>query len=287
MPLSLPSMNVAIVCDGKELETYDVKQEAFIASEAGKGTNRFAMQQFKITFSNNLTNFDFIVLLYIGVRLIRHGHLRAGSSCNFSGLYNISLLTAIAVYARGSILRTHLGAQQETPETRCPSDHATLEPKLTIMTTRRDRRMRLPIFIVPEVSLPFFSGALAHTLPRAIESAGHNHGERREQAGIPINNKERARDDGSPCPSRSRPKIKRESTHRGRTRAVNADSSGQSGEGVVCFLRVAPDGACIQAELDALKAAEQSDTSVKRNLRSPSPIVVKHSEEIVDLTLDD
>ena len=35
-------MNVAIVCDGKELETYDVKQEGislltgFIASEAGK-----------------------------------------------------------------------------------------------------------------------------------------------------------------------------------------------------------------------------------------------------------
>ncbi len=35
-------MNAAIVCDGKELETYDVKQEgtssltAFIASETGK-----------------------------------------------------------------------------------------------------------------------------------------------------------------------------------------------------------------------------------------------------------
>ena len=42
MPLSLPAMNAAIVCDGKELETYDVKQEgtssltAFVASEAGK-----------------------------------------------------------------------------------------------------------------------------------------------------------------------------------------------------------------------------------------------------------
>ncbi|KAH9177553.1 hypothetical protein EDB89DRAFT_1933266, partial [Lactarius sanguifluus] len=42
MPLSLPSMNAAIVCDGMELETYNVKQEgtssltAFIASEAGK-----------------------------------------------------------------------------------------------------------------------------------------------------------------------------------------------------------------------------------------------------------
>ena len=42
MPLSLPAMKAAIVCDDKELEAYDVKQEgtssltAFIASEAGK-----------------------------------------------------------------------------------------------------------------------------------------------------------------------------------------------------------------------------------------------------------
>jgi hypothetical protein len=42
MPLSLQSLNVALICDGNELETYDVKQEgpnsirAFVASEAGK-----------------------------------------------------------------------------------------------------------------------------------------------------------------------------------------------------------------------------------------------------------
>jgi hypothetical protein len=42
MPLNLPAMSAAIVCDGKELETYDVKPEStssltgFIASEAGK-----------------------------------------------------------------------------------------------------------------------------------------------------------------------------------------------------------------------------------------------------------
>lgn len=42
MPLSLPAMNASIVCNGRELETYDVKQEGissltgFIASEAGK-----------------------------------------------------------------------------------------------------------------------------------------------------------------------------------------------------------------------------------------------------------
>ena len=60
MPLSLPAMNVAIVCEGRELEMFGVKQDstasltAFIASEAGKvssspsmdcercGTNYFA-----------------------------------------------------------------------------------------------------------------------------------------------------------------------------------------------------------------------------------------------------
>ena len=51
------------------------------------------------------------------------------------------------------------------------------------------------------------------------------------------------------------------------------------------------DGTCIQAELDALKASVQSGTFIKREakheLRSPSPIVVKHSGEVVDLTIDD
>jgi len=42
MPLRLPSLNFAIECEGKELETYNVKQDsprsitAFVASDAGK-----------------------------------------------------------------------------------------------------------------------------------------------------------------------------------------------------------------------------------------------------------
>jgi hypothetical protein len=42
MPLNLQALSLAIMCDGHELETYDVKQEgpssirAFVASEAGK-----------------------------------------------------------------------------------------------------------------------------------------------------------------------------------------------------------------------------------------------------------
>jgi len=42
MPLRLPQLSIAIVCEGNELEMFDVKQEgpslvrAFVASEAGK-----------------------------------------------------------------------------------------------------------------------------------------------------------------------------------------------------------------------------------------------------------
>jgi hypothetical protein len=49
MPLSLPSLNFALICDGNELETHDAKQKgptirAFVASEAGKvGVPRISM----------------------------------------------------------------------------------------------------------------------------------------------------------------------------------------------------------------------------------------------------
>ena len=42
MPLSLEPLNLAIICDGSELETHDTKQDgpnsirAYVASEAGK-----------------------------------------------------------------------------------------------------------------------------------------------------------------------------------------------------------------------------------------------------------
>ena len=42
MPLSLQSLDIAFICDGNELETYDTKQDgpnamqAYVASEAGK-----------------------------------------------------------------------------------------------------------------------------------------------------------------------------------------------------------------------------------------------------------
>jgi len=103
--------------------------------------------------------------------------------------------------------------------------------------------------------------------------------------GSPVNNKKRARD-GSPGPSRSRPdiKIKREELS-GDVRAQRIRAL-QVSQGVVCFIRVAPDGTRTQAEMDALMATEKSGPFVKRERRSPSPIVVGHSGEVIDLTLD-
>ena len=102
-----------------------------------------------------------------------------------------------------------------------------------------------------------------------------------------IKNKKRAREDGSVGPSRSRPKIAVKSEELSEDMATQRIQALQVGQGIVCFPRVAFDEACVQAELESLKAAVQSGTLVKRELRSPSPIVVRHSGEVVDLTLNE
>jgi hypothetical protein len=105
--------------------------------------------------------------------------------------------------------------------------------------------------------------------------------------GSPIKDKKRAREDGSAGPSRSRPKIAIKSEELSEDMAIQRIQTLQVSQGIVCFPRVAFDEACVQAELESLKASMQSGTFVKRELRSPSPIIVKHSGEVVDLTLDD
>ena len=102
-----------------------------------------------------------------------------------------------------------------------------------------------------------------------------------------IKNKKRAREDGSVGPSRSRPKIAVKSEDLSENMATQRIQALQVSQGIVYFPRVTLDEACVQAELESLKAAVQSGTFVKRELRSPSPIIVKHSGEVVDLTLDD
>ena len=115
-----------------------------------------------------------------------------------------------------------------------------------------------------------------------------------ERPGSPIKNRKRAREDGSPGPSKSRPKITVKSEGHSGDVATRRIRALQVSLDIVRFSQVALYDACIQAELDALKASVQSGTfikhearEVKHELRSPSPIVVKHSGEVVDLTIDD
>ena len=98
MPLSLQPFDLAIICDGNELEMYNVKQEgpnsittAFVASEAGKvsvskilrvlvstrKTNR-RDQQFSFTISNNFLDFALALDLYIDGECVCKQYLRAG-----------------------------------------------------------------------------------------------------------------------------------------------------------------------------------------------------------------
>ncbi|KAH9072853.1 hypothetical protein EDB83DRAFT_2516616 [Lactarius deliciosus] len=298
MPLSLPSMNAAVVCDGRELETYDVKQEgtssltAFIASEAGK--------QFKITFSNNLTNFEFASFLHIDGRLVQTMHLRAGASGQFLGPYNSARSILPYKFQELQLVDPDLEDAPVAPEmgtielkayrcqTRCitgPSSRIAHEDLYEGRVSELSKKAgwhhvatgdEIPVrsrshdiivdYLDSRTGPPYVSIKVYYRPRELLRALGIIPGNDVGRQESPINNKKRAREGGSPGPSRSRPKIKREEL---------------SGDARTQRMRA------LQAELDALKAAEQSGTSVKRELRSPSPIVVKHSGEVVDLTLDD
>jgi hypothetical protein len=145
--------------------------------------------------------------------------------------------------------------------------------------------------IAPEVGLLFFPEFLTHTLSRAIEGPRYNSFEQCREVGIPNQEQEACQRAGSPGPSRCRPKITVKSEGLSGDLAAQQIQSLQVSLNLVHLPQVAPDDACIQAELAALKASVQSGTfikhEVKHELRSPSLIIVKHSGEIVDLTLDD
>ncbi|KAH9067806.1 hypothetical protein EDB87DRAFT_43864 [Lactarius vividus] len=299
MPLSLPSMSVAIVCDGEELETYGVKQEgmssltAFIASEAGK--------QFKVTYSNNLVNFDLVVYLYIDGQLIRHACTRARSSDELLGPYNSARSILPFKFQELQLVDPDLEDVPAAPEIgtiefkayRCHLRHITKLPSQFMHEGLHKGRIselskkvgwhhvatgdEIPVkrpnratvdYLDSWTGPPYASIKMFYRPRELLRAQGIIPWSDESRQGSPINHKKRAREDGLPDPSRSREnvKIKREDL---------------SGDARAERMRV------LQAELDALKAAEQSDTSVKRELRSPSPIVVKYSGEVVDLTVDD
>lgn len=291
-------MNAAIVCDGNELEVYDVKQEgtsslsAFIASEAGK--------QFKIKFSNNLTHFDFAVHLHVDGRLVENLHFEAGSSGEFSGPYNSPRSILPYKFQELQLVDPDLEDAPVAPEMgiielkayRCKTrSTAKSSSQFVHEDPHRGRVSELskkagwhhvahgdeipaakcPNNLIvdlldPRKGPPYASIKVFYRPRELLRAQGIIPGNDVSRQGSPINNKKRARKDASPGPSGSRSKIKREE--------LSGDARSQRIQ-------------ALQAELEALKAAEKSGTSVKRELRSPSPIVVRHAGEVVDLTLDD
>ncbi|KAH9001119.1 hypothetical protein EDB92DRAFT_1824871 [Lactarius akahatsu] len=293
MPLSLLSLNAAIVCDDKELETYDVKQEgtsslrAFIASEAGK--------QFNVTFSNNLTDVEVAIYLYVDGRLVRAavgeflGPYKGARSILHFKFQELQLVDpdvedapiapevgTIELRAYRCQRRCVTGPSSKSTHEALHRGHVSERSKKAgwhhvatgdeIPISGRAHRVKVDYLDHPRKGPPYASIKVFYRPRELLRAQGIITGDDGGGQGPPINNTKRAREDGSPGPSRSRTKMKREE--------ISVDTRGQRIRG-------------LQAELDALNAAKQSRTSVKRELRSPSPIVVRHAGEVVDLTLDD
>lgn len=294
-------MNAAIVCDGKELETYGVKQEgtstltAFIASEAGK--------QFKITYSNELTNFDFEILVHIDGRLVQSRFLRAKSSSEFSGLYKSASSILPVKFQELQLVDLDLEDVPVAPEMgmielqvyRCQkrgttesTQRFTKEDLHTGCVSERTKKggwhhvatgEEIPVKPLSNTKIVVHHLDSKSSQPYASIKVFYRPRELlRAQGIIPANDvgrqelqtsKKRAREDGSPGPSRRRQNIK----------VKNEELSGDVQEQRIRAL---------QTELDALKAASRSRRSIKCEQRSPSPIVARHSGKvIVDLTLED
>lgn len=293
-------MHAAIVCDGKELETYDVKQEgtssliAFVASEAGK--------QFKITYSNSLGDFDLRISVHVDGRELNTLCLPAGSSGEFLGPYKSAYSILPLKFQELQLVDPDLEDAPVAPEMgtieikcyRCQrrgytnlandvvhedlylgrvserSKKAGWHHVATGDETPIPRRPDLVLvdYIDQPTGLPYASIKVFYRPRELLRAQGIIPANDVGRQGSPIHEKKRAREGGSPGPSRSRPKlnsVKSEEPSRARAQRMQA----------------------LQAELDVLKADEQSGTSVKCELRSPSPIVVKNPGEVVDLTLDD
>lgn len=304
MPLNLPAMSAAIVCDGKELETYDVKPEStssltgFIASEAGK--------EFKITMSNNLTNFAVSIRVFVDGRQVRKMCLRAQSSNECLGVYKGSHSILPFKFQELQLVDPDLEDAPVAPEMgtielkayRCRTTGLAKKSKRQHkyedlhwgrvserskkagwhhvatgdeIPANRGHRVNLN-YLDSRNNPPYASIKISYRPRELLRAQGIIPLNDVGRSGSPIKNKKRAREAGSPGPSRRRPKI-------------TVKSEGLSGDLAAQQIQ------SLQAELAALKASVQSGTFIKREvkheLRSPSPIVVKHSGEIVDLTLDD
>jgi len=302
MPLSLEALNFAIICDGYELETHDVKQEgansirAFVASEAGK--------QFSITFSNNLFNVDLAVVLRIDGERIYRGFLRAGQRGQVLGLQKsaTSILPfkfqelelvdpdleyyapvvpemgtielrayrcqaiRIAQFHRHVNYGLHQGRISERSK-KAGWHHVSTADE--VPTNGHAFSVDLNIFDPPNA--PCASVRVFYRPRELLMAQGVIvvHGaEARINGGSEVNDRKRAREDGLSGPSKRRagPTLKKEEiSGDARTQRIQA----------------------LQTELNSLMAGQPS-SSVKHELRSPSPIYVGQAAgKVIDLSLED
>ncbi len=102
-------------------------------------------------------------------------------------------------------------------------------------------------FIAPEVSKPVvsFLKPLPILCPELLRALGIIPGNDAGRQESPINNKKRVREDGSPGPSRRRPNVKIKSEELSGDARTQRMRALRVSQGVVYFLRVAPDGVCM------------------------------------------
>jgi len=300
MPLRLPQLNLAIICEENELEMFDVKQEgpslvrAFVASEAGK--------QFKVTFANDLVDCDLSLDLRIDGELVHKTFLRAQHSGHILGIYKgpFSVLpfkfqelelvdpdvedapvfpdmgTIELRVFRSRALRTvenqpnayglHRGRVSERSK-KAGWHHVSTDDEIPVN--------RPPYSVITEyIDLPNAPCATFKVFyrPRALLMAqGVIPGEDvpvGTSEGPRINDRKRTGEDALPGPSK----------RRAGSTVKNEDMSATARAQRIREL---------QAELNSLTDGHSS-SSVKRELRSPSPIVVGEAAGVViDLTLED
>jgi len=295
MPLSLQSLSFAIICDGYELETYDAKQDdpnsirAYVASEAGK--------QFKIAFSNNLFDFDLSLALYIDGERIYRGYLQARQRGQIQGipkttssvlpfkfqelqLVDPDVENAPVVPEMGTIeLRAFRCRAQRAVQYIYNTTNGLHEGRVSErskkagwhhVSTADEAPANVPPFSVyadffdPQNS-PFASVKIFYR-PRELlmaEGVITRYGVgARIGGGSEVNDRKRAREDNPSGPSTKRRTgsiVKKEEM------SVNARAQ-----------RIQ----ALQAELNSLTDEQSGSSSVKHELKSPSPMVI-------DLTLDD
>ncbi|KAI9511501.1 hypothetical protein F5148DRAFT_327403 [Russula earlei] len=298
MPLRLPPLNFAIICGGNELETYDVKQEgpcsmtAFVASEAGK--------HFKIMLNNHLLDSGLSIYLHIDGERVYQCHLGAGQSGQILGIYKDStsvlpfkfqelelvdpdLENAPVIPEMGTIeLRACRSRARATVEYLPSPIHGLHEGRVSErskkagwhhVSTADEVPIKGPMHTViaeyidppnaPCASFKVFYRPRELLMAQGVIT-GHTLGNGMSE----VDDRDRRREDGPSGPSKRRPgpTVKKEETDVGdRAQRIRA----------------------LQAELDSL-IAEQSSSSVKRERRSPSPIILGHAAgEVIDLTLED